>query len=169
MLITLKYFNLFEADFVLATLVVSQDIPSSQTSSSSASSSASYSQSPNVTPKQRHSPSAMSPLDSRSPSAPSPTAASPVTSGSHYSPPRAASPMTFDNTGDTDFHNDNSPHQRTYGQMDQDDFVSGSPQNSPRKAQRLEPLSKILGGRDLDAEDDEEMEDNEETVPSSAS
>jgi hypothetical protein len=37
--------------------------------------------------------------------------------------------------------------------------------------QKLEPLSKMLGGRDLDAEEDEdeEMEDNEETVPSSAS
>eukprot|EP00026_Physarum_polycephalum_P007222 Phypoly_transcript_07279.p1 GENE.Phypoly_transcript_07279~~Phypoly_transcript_07279.p1 ORF type:complete len:356 (+),score=36.67 Phypoly_transcript_07279:80-1069(+) len=100
MLITMKYFNLFEADFVLATLVVSQDMPSSQTSSSSGtSSSASYSQSPMhvSTPKQKPSPSPMSPLDSRPSPVPSPSGASPVNSGSHHYSPRTFSPMAYDN------------------------------------------------------------------------
>ena len=96
-----------------------------------------------------------------------------------------------------------APHHRTFGQTDQghgqDEYVSGSPQSSPQKVhisssswplltslfyflplqmQKLGALNKMLGGRDLDAEDDdddddgdgdEHMEDDGETIPSSAS
>jgi len=80
--------------------------------------------------------------------------------------------MAYDVTHDKDFSMSSEgrqQHSNPLDQGDQDEYVSGSPQNSPKKVQKFEPLSKMLGGRDLDAEDDDEEMEDDENFPSSAS
>jgi len=141
MLLTTKYFNLFDADFVLATLVTNTD-PSSSQGSSSSSSASSMSPSPSVNNIRK----TFAPDYSFSKIVPSPTP-SPFASDYNAS---VSTPQNLQNAWRVNGAR-KSPSD--------DEYVTGSPQGSPIKKVRIgSSLSKVLGGRDLDRDDGDAMQ-----------
>jgi len=168
MIVSLKYFDYFEADFVLATLVSQNSPQNSQGSSSGSSGSSASPYASNTTPK----------ITPNYPRKPQTASTSPATVTNKTISPYAASQPSLIDTADSTGARDakmgqkstrkhvSTPYQHSDSEEEDDERVDGSPMSSPKKKAKAETISKVLG-RDLDMEDEDEEMDDSEVIPSS--